>query len=159
MPWNHKTTRRDRKRRNTPRCRGLNRVHVVHFDDAEKLVDRLAYRAIRWPVRCIVCGRIIHHSPIFSWADSLSGGPFVSGGPARWFRGNMNQLSRRQRRRFARYIEHAPRTTNTNLADFLRRVTVEFVVYDDPPTPSPMSAQEIDDFYAIVRDSLEPKTP
>lgn len=30
---------------------------------------------------------------------------------------------------------------------------------DDPPTPSPMSAQELDDFYAMVRDSLEPKTP
>lgn len=84
MSWNHRTTRRDRKRRNTPRCRGLNRVHVVHFDDAAQMPDRLAHRAIRWPIRCIICKRIIHHSPIFSWEDSLRGNIFVSRGPARF---------------------------------------------------------------------------
>lgn len=84
MSWNHRTTRRDRKRRNTDRCRGLNRVHVVHFDDAVQMSDRLAHRAIRWPIRCIICKRIIHHSPVFSWEESLLGGIFVSRGPARF---------------------------------------------------------------------------
>lgn len=83
MPWNHRTTRRDRKRRNTDRCRGLNRVHVVHYDDTVLVPEFLARRAIRWPVRCVICKRIIHHSPIFSFAESLLGGIFVAGKPAR----------------------------------------------------------------------------
>lgn len=73
MTWNRRTTRRDRKRRNTHRCRSWLGCHVVHFGDAVRLTDYLADRAIRWPVRCVVCKRIIHRSPIISWMDVLRG--------------------------------------------------------------------------------------